>query len=171
MTTGEFRSVPIDIIWVNQDERQRSKLDGVDRIAGSVRKRGGFINPPLITRDYRLICGEQRVEAAKQRGHTAIVCQITDVTDPTELRVLQLEENTVRTNLSWEDEGRTVAKLHKAYCEQAKARGEKWSQDDTALELGMDQPQVSKYLKIAEKIEGVIPRSSTRSLRASPARL
>jgi len=32
MTTGEFRSVPIDIIWVDQDERQRSKLDGVDRI-------------------------------------------------------------------------------------------------------------------------------------------
>lgn len=71
MTTGEFRSVPIDIIRVNQDERQRSKLDGVDRIAGSVRKRGGFINPPLITRDYRRICGEQRVEAAKQRGHAA----------------------------------------------------------------------------------------------------
>ena len=91
MTTGEFRSVPIDIIWVNQDERQRSKLDGVDS--------GGFINPPLITRDYRRICGEQRVEAAKQRGHTAIVCQITHVTDPTELRVLQLEENTVRTNV------------------------------------------------------------------------
>lgn len=115
MTTGEFRSVPIDIIWVNQDERQRSKLDGVDRIAGSVRKRGGFINPPLITRDYRLICGEQHVEAAKQRGHTAIVCQITDVTDPMELRVLQLEENTVY------EPRRTVAKLHKAYCEQAKA--------------------------------------------------
>ena len=50
------------------------------------------------------------------------------MTDPTELRVLQLEENTVRTNLSWEDERRTVAKLHKLYCEQAKARGEKWNE-------------------------------------------
>lgn len=48
MTSGEFRFVPIDLIWVNPDERQRSKLDGVDRIAGSVRKRGGLINPPLL---------------------------------------------------------------------------------------------------------------------------
>jgi ParB-like chromosome segregation protein Spo0J len=153
MTTGEFRSIPIDAITVDRSERQRSKLDGVDRIAGSVRKRGGFINPPLVTRDYKLICGEQRLEVAKQRGHTAIVCQITDVTDPLEQIILELEENTVRTNLSWEDERRTVAKLHKAYCEQAKACGEKWTQEDTERELDMDQTQVSRYLKIAETIE------------------
>jgi ParB-like chromosome segregation protein Spo0J len=153
MTSGEFRFVPIDLIWVNPDERQRSKLDGVDRIAGSVRKRGGFINPPLLTRDYELVCGEQRVEAAKQNGHTGIVCQITDVTDPVELRVLRLEENTKRTPLSWPDERRVISELHKIYCEQAKARGENWTQEDTAREHGMDQTQVSKYLKIAEKIE------------------
>jgi hypothetical protein len=72
MTTGEFRSVPIDIIWVNQDERQRSKLDGVDRIAGSVRKRGGFINPPLITRDYRLEARRKRSEESEIRGDSLI---------------------------------------------------------------------------------------------------
>jgi ParB-like chromosome segregation protein Spo0J len=153
MTTGEFRFIPIDRLIINRSERQRSKLDGVDMIAGSVRKRGGFINPPLVTRDYVVVCGEQRVEAAKRNALTGIACQITDVTDPVELRVLQLEENTKRTKLPWPDERRVIAELHKIYCEQAELRGEKWTQEDTAREHEMDQTQVSKYLKIAEKLE------------------
>src|SRR5438105_2221358 len=92
MTSGEFRPIPIESITVNRSERQRSKLDGVDTIADSARKRGGFINPPLVTRDHVLVSGEQRLEAAKQNGYTAVTCQYTDVTDPVELRVIELEE-------------------------------------------------------------------------------
>jgi ParB-like chromosome segregation protein Spo0J len=116
--------------------------------------------------------GERRLAAVKLLKRPTIYCQYTDEIDPLEKEALELEENVKREPLEWEEERRMVAKYHKTKCEQAKLRREKWTQEDTARQLIMDQPQVSRYLKIADRIEGgVIQRSSRQSLVASPARL
>ena len=152
MMSGEFHHIDIGLITIDRDKRYRRKLTDIEELARDIAKRG-LINPITLDRNNKLWAGEQQLAAVKLLGRTTIACQYTDELDPLELEALELAENIKRVPLEWEEERCMVARYHKTKCEQAKLRGEKWTQEDTERELVMDQSQVSRYVKIAEKIE------------------
>jgi len=156
MMSGEFHHIEVASIKVNRDERYRRNLTGIEELAADIAKRG-LINPITLDRNNVLRAGERRLAAVKLLKRTTIDCHYTDELDPLELEALELEENIKRMPLEWEEERCMVAKYHRTKCEQAKLRREKWSQEDTARELTIDQTQVSRYLKIAGRIEAGDP--------------
>lgn len=148
MTSGKFKSHPIDSIVVNRVERQRRDLSDVADLAESIH-RIGLINAVVITPDGVLVAGERRLTACKQLGWTSIPVQFTTELSEYELQSIELEENIKRVDLPWQDQSLAIARFHKL-----KADNEvDWSQEATANALGLVQTTVSKHLAVAEEIK------------------
>ena len=114
MTSGEFHSIPVENIRVDRDVRQRQKItgiDGVDGLADSIR-RLGLIHPIVVTRDLILVSGERRLTAVKSLGWDRISCLYTDELDPLVRRLIELEENTKRLDITWQEQRAAVAELN-----------------------------------------------------------
>lgn len=147
MTSGQFNQVSPDFIWVDRATRQRRELKDIDKLAGSIQRRG-LINPPVIARDGQLIAGERRWEAIKSLGWTSIPVQYIDELDEGELKAVELEENIKRLDLPWQDECLSVKEYHDLHV----AREPGWTQSRTADALGMTDTEVSQKLGVAKEL-------------------
>ena len=76
-TTTDFQLVPTDklIPYVN-NARTHSK-EQITKLRSSLRE-FGFINPVIIDRDFNVIAGHGRIEAAKAEGITEVPCVYVD---------------------------------------------------------------------------------------------
>ena len=148
MTSGEFKSFPIDQIWVERTERQRTEITGVEDLASSI-QRVGLIHPPVIERNGKLRTGETRWEACKFLGWTAIPVQFVDELDEAALQELELEENVRRKDIPWEDECKAIAKYHAIQVD----RDPEWTQAQTAERLGMGTKTLNEKLSVAAHLE------------------
>jgi DNA modification methylase len=152
MTSGEFTRVPVDKIWVVRGERQRKELKGIKELADSI-KRLGLIHPLVIDRDYRLWAGERRLAAVKMLSHDFVMCQWLDELDPATRRLVELEENIRRHNLTWQEEVCAVDDYDAGQREAAEKEGKKWTHQKTADAIGMkEQSNVSVYCALAREI-------------------
>ena len=155
MTSGNFAYVPVNSITIDRENRQRRELEGIEELARSIAD-NGLINPIVITRDYELVAGERRLTAHKHLGFESIAVQFVEDLDELQLHLIELEENVRRVDLSWQDHVAAVSRFHELKAEQARARGESWSQEQTARELNMSQANVAKHLLVKKAIdEGV----------------
>lgn len=148
MTSGNFRSYPIDSIHVDRDNRQRRELRNVDDLAESIH-RLGLINPVVITSEGLLVAGERRYTACRQLGWTAIPVQFTEDLTEYELQALELEENVKREDLTWQEEVAAIERFHRLKAEHE----ESWTQSDTASALGLSQNDVSRKLSVAANLD------------------
>lgn len=148
MTSGVFTNVPISQVWVNRHDRQRRELNGLDVLADSIR-RLGLIHPIVITRDYELKAGERRFEACKSLGWTTVPAQFYDEVDPTNLLLLELEENTKRLDITWQEQCRAIEQYHALRL----AQDPEWNQDKTAEALGESRPSVTQKLAVAKEMK------------------
>jgi ParB family chromosome partitioning protein len=148
MTSGQFTNVLLSQIWVNRSDRQRRELNGIDNLADSIR-RLGLIHPIVITRDYELKAGERRFEACKSLGWTTIPAQFYDEVDPTNLLLLELEENTKRLDITWQEQCRAIEQYHALRSSQ----DPEWTQIKTAEALGEDVTVVGNKLAVAKEMK------------------
>lgn len=147
MTSGEFRSVPIDSIFVDRDKRQRREITNVEELADSIR-RNGLINPPTITREGELIAGERRWTACRSLGWTHIPIQYIDDLNEYERQAIELEENIKRTDLTWQEECGAILRYYEL------RKGEPgWNLETTASALGVSFGKVQSAVQIAREIE------------------
>jgi ParB/RepB/Spo0J family partition protein len=146
MTSGEFHSIPVDKIWVVRDERQRKELTGIKDLADSIR-RLGLIHPLVIDRNFKLCAGERRFAAVKMLGHTHVMCQFLDELNPAHQRIVELEENVKRVNLTWQEIAAAVAEHYAIQCSE----NEGWTHQQTADAFGLDRSDVTHYLTVAEE--------------------
>lgn len=147
MTSGNFKSFPLSSIIVERADRQRRELTGIDELAESI-QRIGLINPIVITADGVLVAGERRLTACRSLGWTSIPVQFVEDLSLYELKLIELEENIKRVDLSWQDQCQAVYDFH-----QLKQNNEiDWSQERTATAIGMTQVYVSKLLAVAKEI-------------------
>ena len=109
MTSGNFASKSVESIML--EPRQRTTLTGIDELADSIR-RNGLINPIVVTLDGVLVAGERRLAAVRSLGWTDISVQYAEDLDPLALQLIELEENTKRTDLDWKDQCNAVARYH-----------------------------------------------------------
>lgn len=148
MTSGNFKTLPIDTIYVDREERQRRELVGIDELAESIH-RIGLINPITVDTDGKLIAGERRFTAMRSLGWTSVPVQFVDDLSEYELQCIEFEENVKRVDLTWQEEVAAVEHFH-----QLKAANEEdWSQSKTAQALGLSQPEVSKKLLVAASMQ------------------
>src|SRR5690606_22240670 len=136
MTSGEFRSVPIDSIYVDRDKRQRREITNVEELADSIR-RNGLINPPTITREGELIAGERRWTACRLLGWTHIPVQYIDDLNEYERQAIELEENIKRTDLTWQEECAAIKRYYELRKDEAG-----WGLQSTADALGVSLAKV-----------------------------
>ena len=151
MTSGIFRTVPIDSITVSRSERQRRELRDLPELAKSIAA-VGLINPPVIDKDNVLVAGERRLTACRDiLGWTSIPVQFADDLPPDQLYLIELEENVKRADLDWKDNVQAVANYH-----EMRMRTETtWNASATATALGMTPTEVaSKRMVAAALAEG-----------------
>lgn len=149
MISDQMYPFPVDKIFVVRDERQRKDLGDLTELAGSMASLQGQLHPIIIERDGRLRTGERRWTAAKTiLGWTSILVRFADELSEDELELLELDENIKRLSLSWEDECRAIYKYH-----QIKVRQDaKWTQAQTAEQIGMTQNNVSEKISVAKEL-------------------
>ncbi len=148
MTSGRFQSVPISQIWVDRATRQRRELSQIPELADSI-SRLGLINPITVTRNFELKAGERRFEACKSLGWTAIPAQFIEDLDPLQLRLIELEENIKRVDISWMENCQAVYDYHQIQQKQ----DPEWSQTDTARAIGLEQQAVGRRIMVIEEMK------------------
>lgn len=147
MTSGQFTLFPIPAITIERDTRQRRELPDIEGLADSIRT-VGLIHPIVVTREGRLIAGERRLTACTSLGWTDIPVQFADTLDPTELHIIELEENVRRIDLSWVDRTRAIEEYHR----MRKTQNPEHSIDDTSAALNMNKSAVYKHITVAEEL-------------------
>jgi ParB family chromosome partitioning protein len=147
MTSGQFHNIDIDQVKVPRELRQRRQLGDITVLAESIH-RLGLIHPIVVTRDYMLVAGERRLAACKQLGHDRISCQYVDEVEDHVLKAIELEENIKRLNIGWEDECKAILNYHN----HREATEKDWTQDKTAVAIGMAPISISDRIKVAKSL-------------------
>lgn len=150
MTSGETKTVPVSSIWVDRAKRQRRDItqEEIEELAQSI-SRVGLIHFPVIQRSGELRVGERRLLAVKHLGWTDLPVQYVEDMDESELQLLELEENTRRRDIPWQDECRAVKQYH----ELKQSDTPTWTLDQTAEALGLSSAGVDKRMSVARELD------------------
>lgn len=144
----KYKEIPPSEIKVRREERQRREID-VSDIIDSIRQRGVY-SPILVTQDLVLVAGERRLTAAIQAGLATVPCRlVSENTSPTDLQIIELEENLKRKDLPWRDEVKAVARIHELYERQDEA----WTQAKTGEAINLAPGSMTRYLRVAAAME------------------
>lgn len=112
--TTRTRLIPLMSIKVG--DRIRSALGDITDIKSSI-ERVGLLHPICIDTDLNLILGQRRLEVCRQLGWEEVACTVLPL-DSCESKLAELQENTERENLTWQDEVRAKAQIDKMYRER-----------------------------------------------------
>src|SRR5678816_261330 len=142
----EVRSILINSIQVY--ERQRVDLKDIDVLAASIAK-DGLWHPIVMKRDHTIVSGFRRLTACKKLGWTHIPAHIFEEMSERQQFRIEFNENEKRQPLEWTERARAIEKYHAL----AKAEeGPDWTQNHTAVDLGITQGSVSKFLTVAPQL-------------------
>lgn len=143
--SDDYARLALSAIHV-QEGRQRSAIALDKDFLASIRLRG-ILCPLLVKRDGTLVAGGRRFAAARELAlPDAPVRFVHDDLTPSELRVIELEENIRRAELPWRDECRAVAEIHQIWHNTR----ENWSHEKSQNEIGHD---LSKWLRVARELD------------------
>lgn len=92
--------IPLDKIKVKK--RVRKDLGNLDDLKESL-KSYGLLNPITLNKNFELIAGERRYQAAKQLGWTTISANIIDNLTEVQQLEMELEENNQRKEFTNEE--------------------------------------------------------------------
>lgn len=170
-----MKIIPIESLIIPPN-RQRREFDEtkIQELAASINSKG-LMHPPVVreTPDgYILVAGERRTRAIKSLHllDMGVTCNDTFVPaeqipvtllgelDALALREAELEENTIRVDLSWQEQASAMAELHALRSDQAALEGKTQTVTATAEEIhgkvvtGGHITKVSESLIIAKHL-------------------
>lgn len=105
------------------------------------------------TTPWALVAGGRRLAAALTVGMETIRAEDFAELDPIEQKILELEENVKRKQMSWDEEASTRARIHDLLAQLAHAAGKEWTQQDTARYLGESTATVSRDVRLSRELE------------------
>lgn len=160
-------------------DRQRKDLGDIDALAENIRVNGQIqagvvrqVTPADIAEGidpkatpYVLVAGGRRYAACLLAGLETYRADDFGELSPLRQKVLELEENLNRKNLNWDEEVLLKERIHTLKSEIAAETKDKWTQTDTAKELGETVANTSRDLKLARAIR------EDPSLRTAPTKL
>ncbi|MCZ2001105.1 chromosome partitioning protein ParB [Enterococcus faecium] len=104
--------INIDAIQVNSGRRE-ALPEAVRELADSI-SAVGLLNPITVDRDYTLIAGLHRLEAAKLLGWSEIECHISTL-EGLQAELAEIDENFVRTDLETVEFGKLLMRRKEIY--------------------------------------------------------
>lgn len=104
---------PSEVIIPENRVRRLFTEAAIDELAFSMSKPAGQLQPIVLRDDGRtLVAGERRLRAAKKLGWTAIKFVTLSSLSEEALYEAELEENTIRKDLTWQETAAARAALH-----------------------------------------------------------
>jgi ParB family chromosome partitioning protein len=97
-----MRVLEIPLAEITVKRRIRKRLGDLGSLVNSL-KRYGQLSPVIVNRDYVLISGQRRLEAARKLGWSTIKAVVLDRDTPLEMLELEMEENVERRNFTPEE--------------------------------------------------------------------
>lgn len=150
--SDETKRILVSSILVNREKRQRKKLD-TKELEASIAVRG-LLQPIIVDRQLVLVAGERRLTACKNLGHPDILCRFVEDLDPIEREIIELEENTQRSDLTWQEQVRATRRIHELYCRLTAG----WTQEQTGRQLNCTGALVSSHITVAKALEDENPQ-------------
>ncbi len=135
-------------------ERFRVEFTDIDDLALSIKDKG-LIQPPVLDQDLNLLAGGRRLKAIEllreedPETWDEIPVIIRESKDELDAREIELIENLMRQNLTWDEQANLTAKIHELYSE----KNEKWTQQETAGLLERSIGGINESLQLAEAIK------------------
>jgi DNA modification methylase len=164
-----MKSIPISSLVIPEN-RQRRVFDPkkLEELSTSIMTKG-LLHPPVVRftgEEYILVAGERRTRAITSLSSidVGVTCNdqefppgelpITLLADlsPFAIREAELEENTVRDDLTWADKARAIAELDALRRDQAEAEGTHHSARDTASEIIGRLAEGAEITRVTEAI-------------------
>jgi hypothetical protein len=143
----------LDHVWVRREERQRHDPDPeAGGLLQSIALRG--VLQPVILEEvpdergyHTLYAGERRYAASLMLGLPDIPFRFARSPTPTEVQIIEFEENAKRLDLTWQETCQSVVKLHALFREDDPTH----TFEETGTALGWhDGSLVAKYCFITE---------------------
>lgn len=144
--SNKYQRLPLADITVDRESRQRRVIN-TEGLRESIARRG-VINPIIVTRDHVLVAGERRLAASAELGLSDIPVRFVDELSDEEAQLLELEENTRRSDLPWRDNVAAVGRIHEIYSSRPE-----WNTTKTAEEIGIDYSTVRKILRVHRDLD------------------
>jgi len=147
---------------VKASGRIREELGDVVELAESIRDRG-LIHPIVVDEAFNLIAGGRRYTAYTLLNSNSVQCVEPTLFDcipfnflknlsKTEQRLLEIEENTRRKEMTWQEKVLGICDYHRLSYRQALAEGDTWTQEQTGKLLGVIQSDVSNAIRLAKEL-------------------
>lgn len=102
-TTSEMQLVPIAKLVPYQNNARTHSPEQIQKLRSSLRE-FGFINPVLIDRNFGVIAGHGRIEAARAEGITEVPCVFVDHLTEAQKKAYILADNRMALDAGWDEE-------------------------------------------------------------------
>ena len=102
-TTTEMQLVPVDQLIPYINNARTHSPEQVNKLRASLRE-FGFVNPVIIDRDFNILAGHGRVEAAKAEGITEIPCVSVDHLSHAQQKAYILADNRMALDAGWDND-------------------------------------------------------------------
>lgn len=146
MSATQIHEVDLTKVWWNH--RFRTELGDIQGLTDSIKDKG-LIQPITITPDFELLAGERRVTAARAAGLLTVPALIREKKDEIDAREVELIENLVRKDWTWDERAKLTAEIDRLY----KEKNIDWSGRQTAKLLDRSQSSVARDLQLAATIK------------------
>ena len=102
-TTTDMQLVATDRLIPYVNNARTHSPEQVLKLRSSLRE-FGFINPVIIDRDYNVIAGHGRIEAAKAEGITEVPCVFVDYLTEAQKKAYIIADNRMALDADWDEE-------------------------------------------------------------------
>jgi len=147
-------------------KRHRRDFGDILKLAESIEEHG-LMHPIVVDKDpsgeneYILIAGERRIRACIFNGWSDIPVTVFSEMDDLDRKICELEENTMREDLSWQEQVEAVRQLDAlkrekygdAVTNQHDDKKGGWRLKDTADMIGVSKGTVSQDINLARQLQ------------------
>ncbi|MCD7724934.1 MAG: site-specific DNA-methyltransferase [Clostridiales bacterium] len=102
-TTSEMQLVPVEKLVPYVNNARTHSPEQITKLRSSLRE-FGFINPVIVDRDYGVIAGHGRIEAAKAEGISEVPCVFADHLTEAQKKAYILADNRMAMDAGWDEE-------------------------------------------------------------------
>ena len=102
-TTTEFQLVDINKLIPYANNARTHKKEQILKLRSSLRE-FGFVNPVIIDRNYNVLAGHGRIEAAKAEGIAEVPCVYADHLTEAQKKAYILADNRMALDAGWDEE-------------------------------------------------------------------
>ena len=102
-TTKEMQLVDINKLVPYVNNARTHSPEQITKLRSSLRE-FGFVNPVIIDRDFNVLAGHGRIEAAKAEGMTEVPCVFADEMTEAQKKAYILADNRMALDAGWDEE-------------------------------------------------------------------